>query len=127
MLGRIIWWSEKNSQGICGVTEPNGDVRRYFILQSRIIIAPQEVKAGDCVRFTGFLDPRKPDLLPLATGVSISEKPFIDVEAAIARARAKANTPVESGLTAYADALEKEIADAEAALDKKAGTKAVQQ
>jgi len=122
MLGRIIWWSEKNSQGICGVTEPNGDVRRYFILQSRIIIAPRSIKVGDCVRFTGSLGPRKPDLLPLATGVSISEKPFVDAEAAIARAKAK--IPIEAGLRAYVDALDKEIADAEAALDEKSDTKA---
>ena len=79
MLGRIIWWSEKNSQGICGVTEPNGDVRRYFILQSRIIIAPQEVKAGDYVHFKDFLTPTgRADLLPLAVAVSISKKPFED-------------------------------------------------
>ena len=122
MLGRIIWWSEKNSQGICGVTEPNGDVRRYFILQSRIIIAPREIKAGDCVRFTGFLEPRKPDLLPLATGVSISETPFVDADAALAKALA--DTPVDAGIGALADALTKEIAEAEAALDAKADSKA---
>ncbi len=72
MEGKVVWWSNKNSQGVASVAET-----RYFLLQSRILSAPDEIRPGDYVRFDEFLMPKGPGLLPLAIGVIISRKPFV--------------------------------------------------
>jgi len=78
--GKIAWWSNKNAQGVASITE-NGINARYFILLSRVLSAPDDIRPGDYVQFTEFLSQKRPDLLPLAVGVSISRKPFIDAGA----------------------------------------------
>lgn len=80
MQGRIIWWSPAKTQGILSATEKNGENRRYFILLSRIISAPEQIEAGDYAKFTDFLKPKRPDLLPIAVNVTISKSPFVDAK-----------------------------------------------
>lgn len=73
----MLWWSDHRGQGIAGVREANGDVHRYFILQSRIVSAPERIEAGDRVEFRDFLNPKRPDLLPLAVGCVITKNPIV--------------------------------------------------
>ena len=80
MKGTVAWWSNKNSQGVASVTE-NGINTRFFLLQSRILSAPDDIRPGDHVKFDSFLQPKGPGLLPLAIGVVISRKPFVDAGA----------------------------------------------
>ncbi len=75
--GKIAWWSTKNAQGVASITE-NGINKRYFILLSRVLSAPDDIRPGDYVQFTGFLSQKRPDLLPLAVGVVISRTPFVE-------------------------------------------------
>jgi hypothetical protein len=72
MEGKVAWWSNKNSQGVASV---NGE--RFFLLQSRILSGPDDIRPGDNVRFDSYLQPKGPGLLPLAIGVVISRKPFV--------------------------------------------------
>jgi hypothetical protein len=78
--GKIAWWSNKNAQGVASITE-NGVNTRYFILLSRVLSAPDDIRPGDYVQFLEFLNPKRPDLLPLAVSVSISRTPFVDAGA----------------------------------------------
>jgi cold shock CspA family protein len=68
-LGTIIWWNQTKGQGVAAVENT-----RYFILASRIISGPDDIRAGDHVEFEDFLKPKRPDLLPVATGVVIFRK-----------------------------------------------------
>jgi hypothetical protein len=87
--GTIAWWSHKNGQGVASVTE-NGVNTRYFILLSRVLSAPDEIRPGYYVQFTQFLSQKRPDLLPLAVGVKVSRTPFVDAGAnALAKAGAQ--------------------------------------
>jgi hypothetical protein len=78
MQGRIIWWSSAKTKGILSATDENGENRRYFILLSRILSAPEVIEAGDHAKFTHYLSPKRPDLLPVAVNVVISKTPFVD-------------------------------------------------
>jgi hypothetical protein len=89
MRGTVVWWSNRNSQGVASVTE-NGVNTRYFLLQSRILSAPDDIRPGDHVKFESFLKPKGTGLLPLAIGVIISRTPFVDAGAnALAKAGAQ--------------------------------------
>jgi hypothetical protein len=77
MQGTIIWYNAAKTQGIIAVTE-NGIVQKFFLLQSRIARSPEVIKAGQFARFVGFAPPPKPELLPVALAVEISEIPFAD-------------------------------------------------
>jgi hypothetical protein len=87
MQGLIVWWSVAKSHGVVSVTE-NGQNQRYFLLLSRIVSAPEQIRAGQYVKFVSAVPPRRPDLLPLASGVTISESPFVDSGADSIRAGA---------------------------------------
>ena len=78
--GTIAWWSNKNAQGVASITE-NQVNRRFFILLSRVMSAPDVIRPGDYVKFEDYLQPKRPDLLPLAVSVSISRTPFVDADA----------------------------------------------
>lgn len=67
--GPIVWWNQAKGQGTAAV----GNIR-YFILASRIISAPDDIRAGDYVEFKDFLKPKRPDLLPVAIGVVVFRK-----------------------------------------------------
>jgi cold shock CspA family protein len=67
--GTIVWWNQAKGQGAAAVENT-----RYFILASRIISGPDDIRAGDDVEFEGFLKAKRPDLLPVAIGVVISRK-----------------------------------------------------
>ena len=67
--GTIVWWNQTQGQGTAAV-----ESTRYFILASRIISAPDEIRAGDHVEFKDFLKPKRPDLLPVAVGIVVSRK-----------------------------------------------------
>lgn len=80
MEGIVLWWSNKNSQGVASVTE-NGINTRYFLLQSRILSGPDDIRPGDHVKFESVLKPKGLGLLPLAVGVVISRARFVDAGA----------------------------------------------
>jgi len=67
--GTLIWWSPATGQGTAVVENIH-----YFILASRIISAPDEIRVGDYVEFKDYLKPRRENLLPLAVGIVISRK-----------------------------------------------------
>lgn len=77
MQGMIVWWSVAKSHGVVSVTE-NGENQRYFLLLSRIVSAPERIRAGQHVKFVSSVSAKRPDLLPVASGVTISEAPFVD-------------------------------------------------
>lgn len=77
MQGTIVWWSVAKSHGVVSVTE-NGQNQRYFLLLSRIVSAPEQIRAGQYVKFVTAVTAKRPDLLPVASGVTISEAPFVD-------------------------------------------------
>ena len=77
MLGNIIWISHDQSHGIISVNE-NGRNSRYYLRLSRVVSAPDILKAGQYVRFPSSVPPQKPGLLPMAIGVEISDTPFMD-------------------------------------------------
>jgi cold shock CspA family protein len=68
-LGTIVWWNQAKGQGVAAVENT-----RYFILASRIVSGPADIRAGDHVEFKDFLKPKRPDLLPVAIGVVIFSK-----------------------------------------------------
>jgi hypothetical protein len=77
MQGTIVWWSAAKSHGVVSVTE-NGQNQRYFLLLSRIVSAPEQIRAGQHVKFVSAVPANRPDLLPVASGVTISETSFVD-------------------------------------------------
>jgi len=80
MTGTIVWWSPAKQHGAVSVIGPDGTSTRYFLLQSRILSAPQVIKAGQFVKFASSLTPSNKTLLPVALGVVISETAFKDGE-----------------------------------------------
>jgi hypothetical protein len=79
VIGRILWYSEHKSQGII-LVDNGGEVgTRYFLLKSKIIKSPAVISAGMYVKFKDYLNPKRPDLLPVAVQVVVSENPFVDV------------------------------------------------
>ena len=75
MLGTLIWYDPVKTHGLIAVTE-NGEVRKFFLLKSRIARSPENVKTGQFVKFLAFAPPPKPGLLPVALAVEISNEPF---------------------------------------------------
>ena len=43
--------------------------------------APEQIRAGQYVKFVSAVPAKRPDLLPVASGVTISETPFVDAGA----------------------------------------------
>jgi hypothetical protein len=72
MEGRIIWWNSPRTCGLVSVTE-NDETRNYWLLLSRIKIAPAVIEPGDIAVFTDTLPPLRPNLLPLAVGVVVKK------------------------------------------------------
>ena len=85
MEGKVAWWSNKNSQGVASI---NGE--RFFLLQSRILSGPDDIRPGDYVKFESFLQPKGAGLLPLAIGVVISRTQFVEAGANALASRAGA-------------------------------------
>jgi hypothetical protein len=77
MIGTIVWYSPKKTQGIVSVTE-NGIVQKFFLLHSRVVRSPEKIRIGQFARFVAVAPPPKPGLLPVALAVEISDTPFID-------------------------------------------------
>ena len=76
MVGEIVWWSDEKTQGLITVTNERGEVEKFFLLSSQIVHRPEKIKAGYYAKFRDALKARRPDLLPLAVGVVVSETPF---------------------------------------------------
>jgi len=76
MVGRIIWWNEPKAQGIILADNGTSVGDRYFLLLSKIIKRPAVITAGMYVAFPDYLNPKRPDLLPVAVRVEVSENPF---------------------------------------------------
>src|SRR2546427_3517773 len=47
--GTIVWWSVAKFHGVVSVTE-YGQNQRYFLLLSRIVSAPEQIRAGQYVK-----------------------------------------------------------------------------
>jgi hypothetical protein len=77
MQGTIVWWSVAKSHGVVSVTV-NGENQRYFLLLSRIVSAPEQIRAGQNVKFVTAIPAKRPDLLPVASGVIISEASSVE-------------------------------------------------
>jgi hypothetical protein len=80
MEGRVIWWSPSKFHGVISATQ-DGKNQRFFLLMSRIISAPEVIKAGQYVKFTSSGQAPRQDLLPLSLNVIISDEPFADAGA----------------------------------------------
>ena len=78
MVAKIIWWSQQKTQGICQVVDEHGIVSKYFLLESQIVQRPQQIRVGYYAKFRDVLAPRRPDLLPVAVNVVVSEHPFAE-------------------------------------------------
>ena len=78
MVGTILWWNQAKTSGLVQVVNENGEVTKYWLLESRIVQRPQQIKAGNHVKFFNALHPKRQDLLPTAIGVVVSEHPFVD-------------------------------------------------
>jgi cold shock CspA family protein len=65
--GTMVWWNQAKGRGVAIV-----GTTRYFVLASRILSGPQDIRVGDRIEFSSFLPAQRPDLLPVATGIVIS-------------------------------------------------------
>jgi hypothetical protein len=73
MIGTIVWWSDQKTQGLITVTNERGEVQKFFLLSSQIVQRPERITAGYYAKFRDAIRARRPDLLPLAVGVVVSE------------------------------------------------------
>ena len=78
MVAKILWWNSQKTQGICQVVDEHGVVQKYFLLESQIVQRPQQIRAGYYAKFRDVLAPRRPDLLPVAVNVVVSERAFVE-------------------------------------------------
>jgi hypothetical protein len=74
-FGRIRWYDQGKERGVIEVKEGNISTR-YFLLYSKILSAPVQIRAGQYVKFVSWQPAYRPDLLPTAHAVTISETPF---------------------------------------------------
>jgi hypothetical protein len=81
MVGRIVWWSEYKTSGICSLTDEHGVVQTYFLLASKIVQRPVKIEPGYYVKFKDVLQPKRQGLLPTPINVVVSDHPFTDVNA----------------------------------------------
>jgi hypothetical protein len=73
MVAKILWWNEAKTQGIAQIVGEDGVVSKYFLLGSQIVQRPAVIKPGYYAKFRDALQPRRPDLLPVAVGVVVLE------------------------------------------------------
>lgn len=73
--GELVWWNPAKATGIIEVIE-DGTAVRFFLLGSKLSSAPLTIVKGQFVKFVTSRPAHRPDLLPTAVGVVISEQPF---------------------------------------------------
>jgi hypothetical protein len=78
MVGRILWWDDVKATGIIQIVDAQGVATKYFLLGSKIVQRPQQIKASNYVKFRDALQPKRPDLLPVAINVVVSERPLTE-------------------------------------------------
>jgi hypothetical protein len=78
MVGRVVWWNEYKTSGICSVSDEHGVTQTYFLLASKIVQRPASIEPGYYVKFKDVLQPKRQGLLPTPINVVISEHPFVD-------------------------------------------------
>jgi hypothetical protein len=71
MIARILWWNDEKTQGVAQVVDEQGIVSKYFLLASKIVQRPQQIRAGMQVKFTEVLQAKRQDLLPIAINVTV--------------------------------------------------------
>jgi hypothetical protein len=83
MIAKIIWWDQHRTQGVMQVVNEQGIVKKFFLLESKIVQRPAEIRTGMLSKFTDALEPKRPDLLPVAINVVVFSQPLViaDVEA----------------------------------------------
>jgi len=86
MIGRLLWWSSEKTQGVVQVLDEHGIVSKYFLLESKVVQRPQQIKPGYFVKFSDAIQAKRQDLLPIAINVTVSEYPFTEHAGAAALA-----------------------------------------
>ena len=78
MLGRITWWNDQKDYGVI-LVDKGGEVgERYFLLRSRIVKWPEVITSGMHAKFPDYLNAKRPDLLPVAVRVIVSDTPLAE-------------------------------------------------
>ena len=77
MIAKIIWWDQHRTQGVVQVVSEQGIVRKFFLLESKIVQRPAEIRTGMFAKFTDVLEPKRPDLLPVAINVVLFSQPQV--------------------------------------------------
>jgi len=77
MIAKIIWWDQHRTQGVMQVVSEQGIVKKFFLLESKIVQRPAEIRTGMFAKFTDALEPKRPDLLPIAINVVVFSQPLV--------------------------------------------------